>query len=236
MGRRGECERCGAGFDARRGGRAQKYCSLACRGVARELRRKPRRAAPRSPVPPPSGAERWAPSAVEGYYVSDAGRVWSTLSGRVMSPGMAGPRRNYACVSLTVAPSSKVMRSVHRLVLVAFVGPCPEGHEAAHLNGLSADNRLSNLAWATPSENNRHKSQHGTQRRGESVVGSRLTADDVIAARAARRSGEAIGDIAQRYGIDRGAMGLVLNGRRWSHVPGAIPPRSVKRASPVRHG
>lgn len=42
---------------------------------------------------------------------------------------------------------------VHRLVLEAFVGPCPPGMEACHWNDVPDDNRLSNLRWATKSEN-----------------------------------------------------------------------------------
>ena len=43
--------------------------------------------------------------------------------------------------------------SVHRVVLEAFVGPCPEGHEACHNNGNPSDNRLENLRWDTKSAN-----------------------------------------------------------------------------------
>lgn len=48
-----------------------------------------------------------------------------------------------------------VVRSfyVHRLVLDAFVGPCPPGMEACHWNDVPDDNRLSNLRWATKSAN-----------------------------------------------------------------------------------
>lgn len=42
---------------------------------------------------------------------------------------------------------------VHRLVLEAFVGPCPPGMEACHWNDVPDDNHLSNLRWATKSEN-----------------------------------------------------------------------------------
>jgi len=48
---------------------------------------------------------------------------------------------------------------VHRAVLFAFAGPCPEGHVARHLNDNPADNRwsadpeLNNLKWGTKKEN-----------------------------------------------------------------------------------
>ena len=37
--------------------------------------------------------------------------------------------------------------SVGHLVLAAFVGPCPRGHRASHLDGNPLNNRLANLAW-----------------------------------------------------------------------------------------
>jgi hypothetical protein len=42
---------------------------------------------------------------------------------------------------------------VHRLVLEAFVGPCPEGMEGLHWDDDKDNNRLSNLRWGTRTEN-----------------------------------------------------------------------------------
>jgi len=37
--------------------------------------------------------------------------------------------------------------AIHRLLLETFVGPCPEGMEAMHLDGNSLNNDLENLEW-----------------------------------------------------------------------------------------
>lgn len=50
---------------------------------------------------------------------------------------------------------------VHRVVLTAFVGPCPDGMEGCHNNGNPTDNRLENLRWGTRSENSRDTVRHG---------------------------------------------------------------------------
>lgn len=42
---------------------------------------------------------------------------------------------------------------IHRLVMLAFVGPCPEGKEVDHINGRRDDNRLENLRYVTRGEN-----------------------------------------------------------------------------------
>ena len=44
---------------------------------------------------------------------------------------------------------------LHQAVLYAWVGPPPEGYECDHLNGITTDNRLENLEWVTPAENQR---------------------------------------------------------------------------------
>lgn len=50
---------------------------------------------------------------------------------------------------------------VHRIVLLAFVGPCPDGQEARHLDGDRKGNRIDNLIWGTRSENMYDVVRHG---------------------------------------------------------------------------
>ena len=45
---------------------------------------------------------------------------------------------------------------VHRLIMAAFRGPCPEGQIVCHGEGGSLDNRLENLKYDTQSENIRY--------------------------------------------------------------------------------
>jgi hypothetical protein len=54
------------------------------------------------------------------------------------------------------------MAKVHQLVLEAFVGSRPGGMEGCHNNGDGTDNRVENLRWDTPSENNFDLVRHGT--------------------------------------------------------------------------
>lgn len=53
-------------------------------------------------------------------------------------------------------------RLVHRLVLEAFVGPCPDGMEGCHNDGDPTNNRLENLRWDTRSGNIHDAIKHGT--------------------------------------------------------------------------
>ena len=53
-------------------------------------------------------------------------------------------------------------RYVHRLVLEAFVGTCPDLHEGCHRDGDPRNNTVVNLYWGTRSANNYDKVRHGT--------------------------------------------------------------------------
>ncbi len=111
------------------------------------------------------GIERWKWIAgyEHRYEVSDKGSVRSLLgkSPRILKPGIA---HKYAHVTLSGAAHDKMLFRVHRLVLAAFVGPCPLGMQCAHLDGNPSNNSVDNLRWVTPKENASHKIAHGTVR------------------------------------------------------------------------
>lgn len=111
--------------------------------------------------------EIWKPiPGFEGSYeVSDHGRVRSLDRISERSDGKA--QRFRGKIIVPYAQSSghlnvhlwkygkRSSHRVHRLVLQAFVGPCPDNMECRHLNDIPNDNRLENLVWGTSSENSR---------------------------------------------------------------------------------
>lgn len=98
-------------------------------------------------------SERWRPVVgyEDRYEVSDHGRVRSLKRNLVMTPGTNA--RGYKRVDLCRSGSVK-HRSIHSLVLEAFVGPRPVGKFGLHGDDNPSNNRLDNLRWGTPSENN----------------------------------------------------------------------------------
>lgn len=109
--------------------------------------------------------ERWiAVPGYEGRYeVSDGGRVRSIIRApRLKNPSPKG-RGGYVRVRLSDKSATGKMTDhlVHRLVMRAFVGPCPDGMVVCHNNGSSDDNRLANLRYDTPAENTRDIIRHG---------------------------------------------------------------------------
>lgn len=102
---------------------------------------------------------------------------------------------------------------VHRLVLLAWVGPPPTPqHETAHENGVKTDNRVENLAWKTHKENCADRARHGTDNRGL-IYNNKLTPEQVEEIKTA--SGTQA-EIAARYGISQSQVSRIRNGKRWS--------------------
>lgn len=98
-----------------------------------------------------------------GYEVSDEGSVRSSKyrQPRLLKP-TTNPQTGYKQVYLRADGRTHTWR-VHALVLLAFVGPRPEGDvQVRHLDGDRLNNRLANLAYGTRSENMRDAVEHGT--------------------------------------------------------------------------
>lgn len=119
--------------------------------------------------------EAWKPvPRFEGLYeVSNFARVRSLYrkTPRVLRPSWS---TGYGVVILCRA-GAREGRTVHSLVMAAFVGPCPEGQEVRHLDGNRANSRWApgetedeiranggNLMYGTRSENIYDRVRHGT--------------------------------------------------------------------------
>lgn len=121
-----------------------------------------------------NGLETWKPvPGYEGWYAaSDQGRIKS-VARRVFHPTSSlltikerilcqiETPQGYRSVRLSKDGKSTAYQ-VHRLVMLAFEGEPPHDEEVCHNNGDRADNRLSNLRYATRSENMSDAVRHGT--------------------------------------------------------------------------
>lgn len=158
-----------------------------------------------------------------GYQASSEGRVRSTARIITTSNG-----RSYELPGKLLTPTATRMgywrfgaggktASLHRAVLEAFDGPCPEGHEAAHNDGNRANNRPSNLRWATRVDNAADRKRHGTVYRpiGERHHLAKLTDKDV---RAIRQDPRGHAEVARAYGVNKNAIFVLRKGKTWGHV------------------
>ncbi len=173
-----------------------------------------------------AGVVRYRPiDGLPGYWVGDDGTVWSTHA-----RGYRGGIRNdvwlplaffytagsrYRRIRLNYRPSN---RYVHRLVLEAFVGPCPVGMQCRHLDGDPHNNRINNLCWGTPDENHVDKVRHGTSPVGERNPLARLTAGEVLDIRRQASAGVTHRRIAAQYGVHRSTVGQIARRTNWRHL------------------
>lgn len=86
--------------------------------------------------------------------------------------------------------------NVHRLVLAAFVGPCPDGMECCHWDDDPTNNRLENLRWDTPRANQLDAVRNGRNRQAAQthcVHGHEFTEGNTHVLRRGRRQCRACG-------------------------------------------
>lgn len=129
--------------------------------------------------------ERWVVGLEKAYSVTSEGRVFSYLcrngAGAIDSKRM--PRQMTFTGGRYFQFAARVGGRtcgfpVHICVLNAFVGPRPYPHyEGRHLNDDKHDNRLSNLAWGTKSQNTQDRRANGTYPDGEKNGRALITAE-----------------------------------------------------------
>lgn len=162
--------------------------------------------------------EVWRPIATaEGYEVSNFGAVKSLPGGRrhgkilkQSSLPKTGYKQVFPCVN-----GKSVPMYVHRLVLEAFVGTCPDGMECRHLDGDPSNNMLENLCWGTPKQNQHDRKQHGTFGHREQHSQAKLNEAAVqeIRSTTGRGSGNAL---AKKFGVAPSVISRVRSGELWS--------------------
>lgn len=156
---------------------------------------------------------RWLPiPGFDQYEVSERGLV--RKNGKLLKsrPNSKGYLR------IGLHPGNKT-RSIASLVMAAFVGPRPVGHHIAHLDGNKLNNRLDNLAYVTPVENERHKRLHGTACVGERHHWRRLTAEQVAYIRKAYKPYDTtfgFAGLARQFRVNRATVENAFHGRSWA--------------------
>ena len=168
--------------------------------------------------------EEWLPiPGYEGWYsVSNYGRIRRdksfgiTWAGRILRQSRRG---DYLKVTLCKYPI-KTQVSIHTMVARAFLGPCPEGHEVNHKNGIKSDNRDSNLEYVTPSQNSVHAYELGLSVGpvGEKHHMCKLTEIQVLDIRARRSAGDTLRQLAAEYMVSISAICDIVHRRNWRHI------------------
>jgi len=151
---------------------------------------------------------RWRPIPDHPRYeVSSLGDVRVARTGRIIRaryPSDSG----YARVIL----SGRKVR-LHLIVLRVFRGPPPSSrHHGGHRNGDKGDNRLRNLRWVLPVENEADKRRHGTHRGGGAKTPPSLST--VMMIRKLVRDGRSYSSLARALKLHRSTVSRYARGLR----------------------
>lgn len=164
-----------------------------------------------------------------GYRAGSDGSVWTawhrgkkpfvTATFRKLKPLVTD--RGYSRVRLYRGGKGR-FHFVHRLILEAFVGPCPDGCQTCHFPDRDpANNRLKNLRWGTRKDNAADRDQHGNALRGTRHPAAKLTEKDVRAIRAKFAADGTRGckiRLARKYHVDPALVTRIINRVNWPHI------------------
>jgi hypothetical protein len=163
----------------------------------------------------------------DGYFVDESGSIFSMKpNGAKGTKPPTEPRRlklwkngdGYFYVG-SMKDGKQSQRKVARLVLETFVGPCPEGMEACHNNGVRSDDRLENLRWDTKKNNMADRKLHGTQfhANGEKHGQHKLNEMQVHIIRRYAKFGIPQRKIAKKFGVSDTTVSYIVHRKTWQH-------------------
>jgi hypothetical protein len=165
------------------------------------------------------------------YEISSKGRVKS-LS-RIVKRGtsyvlipdkilsLSKSKFGYMRVQLFYGKKKAKFCAVHRLVAIAFV-PNPENKpHVNHKSCIKTDNRVENLEWVTPVENQQHALEHGRYRPplGEESNRSKLKETDIAEIKRLREKEQlTTRELGERFNVSQAQASRIISGKTWRHL------------------
>lgn len=96
--------------------------------------------------------ETWKQIKDYNYEASSEGQIRNISTGRILKQRI-DKRSGYRIIDIKIDKKNKTFKS-HRLIAETFLGEGEDGYNVDHINRVRDDNRVKNLRWVTPSENN----------------------------------------------------------------------------------
>lgn len=165
---------------------------------------------------------RWVPDYEGLYQVSSFGRVKSFnglyCNEKILKPVLHGNGRLIVCLC------KRAVRKhffVHTLVASAFISNPNNKLEIDHIDANSFNNHVSNLRWATSSENTRFAFDLGILKEGAECSWAKLTNEQVCFIRA--NSGKMTRQkLAEVFGVAPAVISNVQMGKSYKNAGGVI--------------
>lgn len=159
----------------------------------------------------------------EGHYsVTEDGRVWSHKSNKFLKPVLVN---KYYSVNLC-KPNQKVKSfRLHRIVAEAYLANPENKPQINHIDANKLNNSVSNLEWATQSENIRHAHDLGIYKsamlingdKGRKAHSANKKLPDIVVKMLRdiyRITGKSTAKLADAYGVSQATMYNAINGIR----------------------
>lgn len=108
------------------------------------------------------------------YSITEHGVITNDVTGRILKPDISAHK--YPRVTLCKDGTTKRF-FVHRLVAIHFINNPDDLPMVNHIDGVKANNHISNLEWCTCKENTIHAFKTGLRGSGEKHYNSRLSND-----------------------------------------------------------
>lgn len=144
----------------------------------------------------------------ENYEINNYGDIISYVKDKnnpkYLSPSLSGDKR-YLVISLYKNRKPHIFY-IHRLVLLAFKGPCPFGLECRHKDGNRLNNHISNLIYGTHEENLKDDYDNGNR--------SNLSFEQVIRIRELNKEGASYKKLAKQFKVTPGSVALICRYER----------------------
>lgn len=125
-----------------------------------------------------------------------------------------------------------IIRFVHRLVAIAFLGPVPPLMQVNHIDGDKNNNSISNLEYVTAQQNKAHATMMGLNPSGDMhysrvspekrprgiVVSKKFGEQDIRDIRVLRDAGMSLKEIAAIYNTTPSTVSKIQRKQLWGHV------------------
>lgn len=163
----------------------------------------------------------WKKTLIEGYLISDCGKVWSEKTNRIVKSGINKP--GYEYVNLRFKNKTKNF-SISRLVYSVFKKNIPEGYVVDHINENKLDNKVNNLRILSKKENTlaskqsmKRRNKHGFKFNETEIGEIKWLLENTKLKKK---------EIASMYNVSKSHISSISNGSAWSHIYSKKPEKN----------